>query len=43
MSPRMMYKLLERLPSELEEFLPTSEEIAERLSVFNKKGLNDNA
>ena len=38
-----VYKLLERLPSELEEFLPTSEEIAQRLSVFNKKGLNNNA
>ena len=29
------YKLLERLPSELEEFLPTSEEIVKRLEIFD--------
>ena len=31
------YHLLEKLPQELKSFLPSSEEIIERLSVFNKE------
>ncbi len=36
------YHLLEKLPQELKSFLPSSEEIAERLSIFNDKELDSN-
>ncbi len=36
------YQLLDKLPSDLQSFLPSSEEIAERLSIFNDKELDNN-
>ena len=36
------YKLLEQLPRELEDFLPTSEEIARRLEIFENKESKEN-
>lgn len=36
------YQLLDKLPLDLQSFLPSSEEIAERLSVFNDKELDSN-
>jgi hypothetical protein len=33
------YHILEKLPEELTSFLPTAEEIVERLSIFDEKEL----
>ena len=35
------YKLLDTLPTDLEQFLPSSEQISERLSIFDEREISD--